>query len=132
MEIVLWILCALLGLVAAAMLAIVILAITLAAHAQKLMFGLPWMRWLTMDDVASMGYSRFYSACVLSVYHDKGDVEARVLANLLAEDQALVDTFGFSITTAKFHEFRLIRRPRRGRREPKLLVPRLLWGPVHA
>lgn len=126
----LWILLAILGFVCIAFLALFIFVLRVAWYAQKLMFGLPWMVWLTHRDVVNMGYSGLYSRLLLPIYHEMGNVEVRVLDSLSEEEKFEVKLHGFSPFTIQCYEFRLTKRPRKKRIEIKSILPQLGWKPA--
>jgi hypothetical protein len=93
-------------------------------NADKLQFGVPWLRWLTLDEVVEMGHSRFWARLLLPMLHRMNQLEVRVLDGLQEEERSLAERYGFGIRTVKYHQFRFTIRSR-GKKDPDkaLLMP---------
>jgi len=92
------------------------IVIYLYLHVEKIMFELPWFKWLTLDDVVKLGQSKFAARMLLPAFHDSGHVEVRQLPNLDEDKELVIKLHGFSPFTVQYHEFRIVQRPRRKRR----------------
>jgi len=81
-------------------------------HAYKLMYDLPWMKWLTIDEIGSMGFSKLFSRLLLPTFHEKGYLELRPRGSLTGSQLEIAKTLiRFpNPGTMKLYEFRLIKR----------------------
>lgn len=79
----------------------------------KLVFGVPWLTWLTLDEVVEMGHSRFWCKLVLPAIYRGGNVfigctlHIRLPHNLPEETRTIVEVLGFRRETVQFYEFKL-------------------------
>ena len=130
--------------------ALAVFVVNVIYKAEKLMFGLPWLKWLTLDDVVAMGYSRFWCKMILPAFHKNGCLEVRIqeidIENMPEriqeafrdnppEIQKLLTEMEipFEYQTVALHDFRLTKRG--GRRKKIKLSPKDLfatWQPVPA
>src|SRR4051812_21263838 len=83
---------------------LIVLRIFGPIQAEKLMTGLPWMEWLTLDDVVALGHSKFWAKLLLPHFHRHGCLEIRQLENVTEEEAGLIEEFGFESFTVKCHE----------------------------
>lgn len=93
---------------------------------QKFMFDLPWLKWLTLNEIIRMGFSRFWAQFILPGLHKEGMLEVRVGGGELPDEveQRFIDVVGFGPTTIQFYEFRLTKRG--GRKKFKLPIKNLV------
>ncbi len=90
----------------------------------KLQFGVPWLKWLTLDEIVEMGHSRFWARLLLPMLHRKNQLEVRVLNKLPVRTRAFAEKYGFDALTAEYYEFRFTMRSRGKRDSDKpLLMP---------
>jgi len=154
-HIVFWILagiCILLGLILVGIICIIVWA---RSYATKLQMELPWLQWLTLDELEEKGYSVIGCILILPAFYRNGVLEVRP-RDFLAEiaegtkkrmREAGLDTEGipvpppldkkdvapFSPSTVHLYEFRLTKRG--GRRKIKLFgLPKFSqgWQPAPA
>ncbi len=109
----------LLGLVCFMFIAIIILVIMVRHTLDKLMFGLKWMTWYTLEEIVIEGYSKFWSMLVLPILHQKKYLEIQTRDDLSEEQRETCADEGFTFMTVKLHQFRLSRRK----------GPKRKWGP---
>ena len=83
----------------------------------KLQFNVPWLKWLTLDELVEMGHSRFWARILLPVLHRINQLEVRVLDGLPEKEQRFIKRYGFGPRSVKYHQFRFTIRSR-GKREP--------------
>ncbi len=84
---------------------------------EKVVWSLPFRKWLTLDECVEMGISRFWCAFTVWVMHPKRfDVE--LLPNLPEGVEKEIEEVGLEPFTVKYHKFRITwrGRPRRRRR----------------
>jgi len=78
----------------------------------KLMFGVEWLRWLTLDEIVAMGHSRFWCEILLPIFYRKGNILTggtlliRLKHNLPDPLRELVAEIGFERDTVQYHEFK--------------------------
>ncbi|MDP1689603.1 MAG: hypothetical protein Q8L52_00115 [bacterium] len=82
----------------------------------KLQFGVPWLKWLTLDEIVEMGHSRFWARLLLPKLHRKNQLEVRILDELSEKERAFAERYGFDFFTAEYYTFRLTTRSR-GKRD---------------
>jgi hypothetical protein len=99
-------------------------------NAYKLLFGVPWLQWLTLDEIVEMGHSRFWAKQFLPVFYRMSYVEIRI-SDLLSElDRALIGECGFHSYTVMFYEFKFTEKWRRSKKKPKSRAPKFELTPV--
>ena len=106
---------ALLALVAFVIIAIYLFVESIQWYANKMMFGLPWLKWLTMEDVVDLGYSRFYARGILPMFYKAGNLEVRVKDNLEDWQLRYTETLGFCSMTIGWYKFKITKRGGRKR-----------------
>ena len=82
----------------------------------KIMFGLPWLTWLTIDRCIELGFSSYWcQVLVLTLYKKNQNIEIRPIVSIASELQAEWEkTLEFGPKTIRYYEFRLIgRKPRK-------------------
>jgi len=79
-----------------------------------LMFKIPPMKWLTLDEVVAMGYSASMCRLLLDAMHERKIIEVRKRAGL-SEVEELVASVGYSCFNASCFEVRKIARLHRKR-----------------
>ena len=89
-------------------------------YAQRLQFELPWLKWLTLEQVVAMGYSAFMCKLILPVFHEHKQLETRLRDDIAIpeSDQISIDELGFWPLTVAYYEFKLTKRG--GRRKRKI------------
>lgn len=98
---------------------ITLLAITLVIifaygrySAFKLLFGTPWLVWLTLDDVVAMGHSRFWCEILLPIFYRGGNfligctLLIRLRQDLPDPIRMFIAERGFQRDTVQYHEFK--------------------------
>lgn len=82
---------------------------------EKFMFGLPWLKWLKIEDLPQFGLSKSWGHILLPLFNEKGYLETRLIDedDMDEYEHELVDKFGFSIATADLYEFKLTKRKNR-------------------
>ena len=90
----------------------VVMTVIAVYQHNKIMFGLPWLVWLTLDQVVEMGYSRFWCTFLLPMYYKKGYLEIRLALPTDASEfrKQWIERVGFEIDTVEFYEFKLTKR----------------------
>ena len=108
---------AILILVGVIIVALVIGGIAVSNKVHSLQFNLPWLQWLTIDDVVQSGLSRFWSALALDILNDKGYLETRFNEGFEGPEyqRERMREAGFSYYSISWYEFRLTKRSGRGR-----------------
>src|SRR3989344_8036096 len=98
--------------------AAIILIITMIYQLEKFMFGLPWLKWLTLNDLQQLGFSKTWARLILPAFHERGYLEVRLADedNMDDLDHEMVDRFGFSVATVPLYEFKLTKRKGRRRK----------------
>ena len=111
------------------------LIIALRHQVEKFMFGMPWLKWLTLEDLREFRLSRRWARFILPVFHENGYLEVRLIDKDAMEtwDHDIVDQFGFTVMTVHLYEFKLTKR--KGRKDKwsfsaRDLVP--AWKPARA
>lgn len=132
MNVIIGVLFGVLALLLVAIMVLVIFVVNLAQYGQKLMLELPWMTWLTFQTVLDMGYEKFRSSIVLSIYAQKGYVETRLKDELSDEERGQAETEGFTPNTINSFEFRLARRGGGRKKQKPTPSTRLVWQPAMA
>ena len=74
---VLWVVGITFAIVIIVFLAVVAWAYRIAQYGLKLQMELPWLTWLTLDNLVEKGYSRLYCQMLLPVFHERGYLEIR-------------------------------------------------------
>lgn len=128
----LWIVVVLACILLALFICFLVIQIKVLHYVHKLIYELPWMKWLTLDELVSMGYSRAYSRAVLPILHEHGYLEVRVMAGVGENDLWVIEKLKFHSMTVKFYEFRLIKRGGRRRRRRLFKLPTFGWEPAPA
>lgn len=85
----------------------------------KLQFDVPWLRWLTLEELVAMGHSRFWAELLLPVIYRKGGMEIRITDDLPEELREEIRGIGFCRHTVQFYKFKFTERWRRGRKVPR-------------
>jgi hypothetical protein len=101
-------------------LAYVLLLRHLSSYAIKMLVGLPWLKWMTLNEVIAKGFPPLRSKMILDLLHDDGYLEVRPKADLSEAALKTIEKDGFILWTVEFHEFRIIRHPPRRK---KIRVP---------
>jgi hypothetical protein len=78
-------------------------------YVKKLMFELPWLKWITLADAKKVAPS-MYCRLALPVFHQKGYLETRLLSGLGSSEKEIAEKEGFQSHTLHFYEFRLVKR----------------------
>ncbi len=99
--------------VALLLIAFVVLVVLVAHHLNKIERGLPWMKWVTLDDAIEMGQSEFWCLALLPVFHKDGQLQVRIFDDLDEQETELVRQKGFTQETVELHEFCIVKRGRR-------------------
>jgi hypothetical protein len=121
----------LMAVAAVIMICVISFAASIALYANKLMMNLPWLKWLTLDDLVKQGYSKFYCKISLPLLLEAGNIDTRLRQLEGALEQEFLDEFGdeksfkshpekirFNPWTIKYHEFQLTKRG--GRRKVRV------------
>lgn len=81
--------------------------------ARKLVFGnIPWLVWLTLDEVVLMGHSRFWCEVWLPIFHRAGSLfvgcklAVRLRSDLSEYTQEFALEHGFVRYTVCYYEFK--------------------------
>jgi hypothetical protein len=97
------------------------LTFSIIRYFDKIMYDLPWMKWLTLDEIVAMGYSRVYSKMILPLLYEQGYLEVRLTGEMDEDDLWIIERLKFHPITVKFYEFRIVKRGRGRRKKRKLL-----------
>jgi len=96
---------------------------------------MPWLKWLTLDDLPAFGLSKMWAKGLLPLFYERGYLEIRLIDEDGMDDFDLkmIELLGFNAVTVEFHEFKLTKK--KGRKEKfdfsfKNLYPS--WEPSHA
>ena len=100
-----------------ALIALVIFIALITHHANKLMWELPWLKWLTLDEIVQAGFSRLWSELLLPLFYEKGHLEIRISAECPEKELKFVELTGFNAHTVRFHDFKLTKRGGRRKRD---------------
>lgn len=90
--------------------AIFVLMIFAIRNIDKLIWDLPWLKWLSLDEIVEMGFSRFWSPLGLQLLHEKGYLEIRLSDRCPDKRRLMVERIGFCAYTAEFYDFKLTKR----------------------
>ena len=132
MQTIIWIVVAIGLLVIVVIMGTYALAFWLAYYASKLRIGLPWMQWLTLEEVEALGYSAFWSRLALPVLEQTKCLEVRPCEGLSLVEQEKVAELQFFVTTIHLYKFRLIKRVRNRRKKTEREKAKLAWRPAFA
>jgi|GEM_PF-4946300 len=90
----------------------IVLVIILVYQFEKFMFKLPWLKWLTLDDLPALGFSKLWARMVLPHFYNDGYLEVRLKDEDGMDDfdHESVELFGFSAATVPLYEFKLTKR----------------------
>lgn len=91
----------------------------------KLTFGVPWLEWLTLDEVVLMGHSRFWCEVWLPAFYRAGTMlpgatlHVRLKPDLSEAVSAYAAEQGFVKWTVQYYEFKFTSHGggRRGKRQ---------------
>jgi hypothetical protein len=111
-----------LAIVAVALLALLFFVVAMFVviatyHLRRLFFGLPWLRWISLNEVVEKGYSKFWCKCLLPILHQKGLLELRPDINLPESERKSIEGKEFTFHTVHLFNFKLTKRG--GGRRPK-------------
>lgn len=97
---------------------------------EKFTFDLPWLRWMTLEELEAKGFSPFWARLLLPSFHRDGelDVRPRNDRELSEAEQDLMERFGFRPMTVQCYEFCLTKRHKR--KKPKLKDLLKSWAAV--
>lgn len=116
------------------LLSLLIFIETARYQAYKFMFELPWLKWLNLEDLPALGFSKVWARLILPIFHEMGNLEVLLIDEdgMDDADHERVDRWGFNTATVPLYEFKLTKR--KGRKEKfsislKNLVPAL--APSH-
>lgn len=82
----------------------------------KLVFGVPWLRWLTLNEIVAMGHSRYWCEILLPIFYRKGNVFMGCTLHIrLPHDasdavRAFTEMMGFRRETVQYYEFKFTSR----------------------
>lgn len=95
-------------------------AVACTRQLEKFIFELPWLRWMTIEEIATKGFSPFWAILILPSLHDVGELEVRPRSDweLLELEQYCMEKVGFDYLTIPYYEFRLTTKHRK-RKKPK-------------
>lgn len=96
--------------VIATIIAIAIFTSNLNKYRDRLAQELPWRQWLSIEELVTAGYSRFYSKLVLPALYNDGRLAIRLKENITQNEWKYVLNKGFGRSTIRFCDFQLIRR----------------------
>lgn len=96
----------------------------------KLMINLPWLRWLTLEEIMAIGCPKFYCQILLPAFYELGHMEVRERSDLSQDDKNRVKFVGFYTGTIELHEFKLTKRKHRKPRKQKDEEIKLAWRPA--
>jgi hypothetical protein len=85
----------------------VALVIGMQHHADKLLFGLPWLRWITLDEAVQMGHSRFWCRFVLPMFYERGYLEIRFSETATELERETAEETGYNPVTVAYYDFKL-------------------------
>ena len=88
-------------------------------NADKLEFGVPWLRWLSFDEIVALGHSRFWTRLILPLFYRMNRVEIRISDRISESDRARAEKEGLHIRTVPLHEYRFTQQWKRGKKKPK-------------
>lgn len=92
-------------------------------NANKLLFGVPWLTWLTLDEIVEMSHSRFWTKTLLPLFYRMNYLEIRISDNLSEFDRVWAEQYGFQTSTVAFYEFKFTEKWKRGKKKPIRRVP---------
>lgn len=106
---------------------VLILALAMLWRTQELQFGLPWLRWMTLEDVNRQFWGGWINCYTLHFLHRRGNLETRLRDDNLPEDPAALERtmHSFNPDTVRYHEFRLTKRGGGKRRKWRIVIPPL-------
>lgn len=88
-------------------------------NADKLEFGVPWLRWITFDEIVALGHSGFWTRIILPVFYRMNKVEIRISDQISEADRSQAEVKGLDFDTVEFYEYRFTQRWRHGKKKPK-------------
>lgn len=95
-------------------------------NANKLMFGVPWLKWLTLEEIVEMGHSRLWARLLLPIFYEKKCIEIRISEQSSKRERLEAESRGFQPATVEFYEYKFTRVWKRGKKVPiKAPVPEL-------
>ena len=89
----------------------------------KLLFGLPPLKWMTLEEAIALGFSKTSCEVILPTFHKAGLLEVRRKENLSETDLERIRVFGFEADTVQHHEFRTNFTKRVRRKMKKVFKP---------
>lgn len=75
-------------------------------YTDKLMYGVPWLRWLTFQEIVEMGHPRFWATVLLPLLYRKGYVEIRISDKLSRLEREHAEQYGLLIRTVDLYEYK--------------------------
>ena len=83
----------------------------------KIKYGVPWMQWLTFNEIAALGHSPFWLRVLLPVFHQMNDVQIRIPDDISEQDFGRVKKAGLYFGTAALYDYKFTEKS--GRRDEK-------------
>ncbi len=114
------------GIVAGCILTLIYLLVRTGYFHEKLMFGLPWLKWFTLEEALATGCPLFYCQVLLPAFYIKGYLEIREKDGLSDEEKQRVEGV-LDTELLGLYEFRFTKR--RNRKPRKKEEPNLAWRP---
>ena len=116
-----------LSIVVSAIVGIVVIIAIANYHAVRLMYGLPWLKWLSLEDVEKLGFSRFWSKVLLPVFFRKGYIEIRTAFpdEFSIDRKAAIEKEGFVADNVEYYNFKITKH---GGRKKKHFITWMLPG----
>ncbi|MBU6388521.1 hypothetical protein KGQ72_01425 [Patescibacteria group bacterium] len=87
-------------------------------NADKLMFGLPLLKWVSLRDAIEMGHSEYWCKKLLPVFYKNGYLQIRPHSKLPESRQKMIVKLEFNSATVELFDFRLMKQG--GRRKRRL------------
>jgi hypothetical protein len=117
------------GLIAVVVMVLGIIISAGISNVNKLMFGVPWLKWLTLDEIVAMGHSRSWCEILLPLLYLRGYIEIRISDKFPKGVGEQIEQWGLHPDTVGFYEFKFTKRwGRRRNKLAKLLLP--VWQPT--
>ncbi len=107
-------------------------AYTLAVqrNAEKLHYGVPWLQWLTFEEIVALGHRRFWTRILLPAFYRAGYIEIRIHARTSEADRARAEEQGLRIGTVELYEYKFTEHWKRGKKRPTTRPPKFQLMPV--
>lgn len=87
-------------------------------NANKIRYGVPWMQWLTLDEIVEMGHSRFWAEFLLPFFYRKGYVQIRMSEKLGKFERLKAEEQGLTAHTVSLYEYKFTESWRKGKKKP--------------